>query len=112
MGERVEILLRELASAIREEVASVPEGVGELGQEVHRARKAARLSLQEVGDMAGFTKSHVWEIEQGRSRNPTVSLLAGLSVALGIPFLRLAQAALNTQKTRANPHQQEDGGHE
>jgi transcriptional regulator with XRE-family HTH domain len=98
MSERVEALLRELASAIREEVAAIPENVGNLGEEVARARKSARLSLQEVGDASGFTKSHVWEVEQGRSRNPTVSLLAGLSRALGVPFHRLAEAALNTQR--------------
>lgn len=110
MSDRVESLLRELSAAIREEIAGIPDSVGNLGQEVFRARKAARMSLQEVGDVAGFTKSHVWEVEQGRSRNPTVSLLAGLSVALGVPFLRLAEAALNTQRaTSADGPKGQDG---
>jgi transcriptional regulator with XRE-family HTH domain len=103
MGAHVERLLAELSAAIREEIASIPEGVGFLGQEVHRARKSAGMTLQEVADIAGFTKSHVWEVEQGRSRNPTVGLLAGLSRALGVPFLRLAQAALNTTQAPTPP---------
>lgn len=97
MSERTERLLRELAASIREDVGALPTGVATLQEEVKLARTAARMSLQEVADASGFTKSHVWEIEQGRSRNPTVALIHGLSKALGVPFFRLAQAALNTQ---------------
>jgi len=96
MSERVERALRELASAVREEVAAIPDVVGTLAEEIARARKESRLSLQEVGERSGFTKSHIWELEQGRSRNPTVGMIAGLSTALGVPFHRLAEAALNT----------------
>jgi transcriptional regulator with XRE-family HTH domain len=92
----------ELAAAIREEMAQVPESVGTLGEEIARARGVARLSLQEVADASGFTKSHVWELEQGRSRNPTIGMVAGLSRALGVPFQRLAQAALNSLTERAD----------
>jgi transcriptional regulator with XRE-family HTH domain len=93
---RTERALRELAASIREEVGSLPDNVLTLGEELKRARSDARMSLQEVADASGFTKSHVWEIEQGRSRNPTVAVIAGLSKGLGVPFLRLAQAAMNS----------------
>lgn len=96
MSARVERLMLELAAVIREEAGAIPENVKTLGEEVLAARTHARLSLQEVADRSGFTKSHVWEVEKGRSRNPTVGMIAGLSKALGVPFLRLAQAALNT----------------
>lgn len=96
MSARVETLLIELAAAIREDIGSLPTGVLSLGEEVKVARSAARLSLQDVADRSGFTKSHVWEIEKARARNPTVGMIAGLSKALGVPFLRLAQAALNS----------------
>jgi DNA-binding XRE family transcriptional regulator len=56
------------------------------------------LSLQEVADRAGITKSHMWEIEQGRSANPTIRTVYGLSKALGIPFVSLAAGALNDTK--------------
>lgn len=47
-------------------------------------REARRMSLQEVADASGFTKSHVWELEQGRSRNPTVRAVWSLAAALGV----------------------------
>jgi len=102
MSERTEHLLRELAAAIREEVGALPENVLTLGEELKLARSRSRMSLQEVADASGFTKSHVWEVEQGRARNPTVGMIAGLSRGLGVPFLRLAQAALNTSEAREN----------
>lgn len=102
MSARVERLMLELAAAIREEMAQIPEAVGSLGEEIARARRATRLSLAEVAERSGFNKSHVWELEQGRSRNPTVGMIAGLSRALDVPFQRLSQAALNSLAERAD----------
>ncbi len=99
MSQRTERLLRELAAAIREEVGAMPTNIATLGEEVLAARTHARMSLQDVADASGFTKSHVWEVEMGRSRNPTIRMVAALAKALGVPFLRLAQAALNTAET-------------
>jgi transcriptional regulator with XRE-family HTH domain len=53
-------------------------------ERIAATRKARRMSLEDVGAAAGFTKSHVWEVEKGRSRNPTVRLVWGLSRALGV----------------------------
>jgi transcriptional regulator with XRE-family HTH domain len=100
MSERTERLLRELSASIREDIGALPVGVVELGVEIKAARAASRLSLEDVAQRSGFTKSHVWELEQGRARNPTVSMIAGLSEALGVPFQRLAQAALISSKTK------------
>lgn len=56
----------------------------QLGARIARLRKARNMSLQEVGDVAGLTKSHVWELEKGRSRNPTVNAVWGLAGALSV----------------------------
>lgn len=53
-----------------------------LGTRLKLLREMRGMSLQEVGDAAGLTKSHVWELEQGRSVNPTVNAVWGLSAAL------------------------------
>jgi transcriptional regulator with XRE-family HTH domain len=66
-------------------------------------RAALGLSLQEVADRAGITKSHMWELEQGRSVNPTVWTVYGLSQALGIPFTRMAAGALNDTEDKDTP---------
>lgn len=96
MSAKTERLLRELSAAMREEIGALPSNISTLGEEIALARAHARMSLQDVADASGFTKSHVWEVEKGRARNPTIGMVAGLSTALGVPFLRLAQAALNT----------------
>lgn len=103
MGARVEDLMRQVIAAVRDEVGALPVGVETLGEEVERARRQAGLSLQEVADGAGLTKSHVWEIAKGRSRNPTIAAVAGLSRSLGVPFLRLAEAALKSSEERPLP---------
>lgn len=47
-------------------------------------RAARQLSLQELADRAGCTKSHIWELEQGRSKNPTIGLAVSVANALGV----------------------------
>jgi len=49
-----------------------------------KLREERNLSLQEVADRAGLSKSHVWELEQGRSRNPTVDTAVRLARAFGV----------------------------
>lgn len=53
-----------------------------LGARIKLLRAMRELSLQEVADAAGLTKSHVWELEKGRSINPTVNAVWGLATAL------------------------------
>lgn len=67
-----------------------------LGGQIKRARKASGLSLQDVASRCDMSKIHIWELERGIARNPTVSTLARLAVALGVPYLRLCKAALTT----------------
>ena len=49
-----------------------------------KLREKRGLTLQEAGDRAGFTKSHMWDFEQGRSVNPTIRMLLGLARAYGV----------------------------
>ena len=53
-----------------------------IGPFVRQRRSKLGLSLQQVADRAGYTKSHIWEMEQGRSTNPTVDLCISLCEAL------------------------------
>lgn len=62
-AERIAVTISERCAALREQYG---------------------LSLQEVADRAGLSKSHVWELEQGRSRNPTVDTAARLARAFGV----------------------------
>lgn len=57
---------------------------GQLGARIKLLRELRDMSLQAVADAAGLTKSHVWEMEQGKSVNPTVNAVWGLSEALSV----------------------------
>lgn len=59
------------------------------GQRIRDLRAKRRMSLEEVGVAAGFTKSHVWELETGRSRNPTVRCVWAMARALGTTPLHM-----------------------
>lgn len=47
-------------------------------------REVLGLSLQTVADRAGLTKSHIWDLEAGNARNPTLNAMVGISRALGV----------------------------
>lgn len=58
--------------------------VAEIAARCKSLREVRGLSLQEAGDRAGFTKSHMWDFEQGHSVNPTIRMLIGLARAYGV----------------------------
>lgn len=41
------------------------------------------LSLQELADAVKVSKAHIWDLEQGRAKNPTIETLRDLSTVLG-----------------------------
>lgn len=53
-----------------------------------RLRKG--LSLQDLADAVGASKAHIWDLEQGRAKNPTFELLKALSSKLGTTVADLA----------------------
>ncbi len=58
------------------------ENVSHMGPFIKRRRRELRLSLQAVADMSGCTKSHVWELEKGRTTNPTIGMALAICGAL------------------------------
>ncbi|QPC88557.1 helix-turn-helix domain-containing protein [Mesorhizobium sp. NBSH29] len=42
-------------------------------------RRNAKESLQDVADAVGVTKTHFWELERGRSANPSFTVIKGLA---------------------------------
>lgn len=46
-------------------------------------RRAQRLTIEELAERAGMSKSHVWETENGKASNPTVDTAVRLARALG-----------------------------
>ena len=46
-----------------------------LGERVHRLRIKAGQSLQDVAAATETTKAHIWQIEKGRAKNPSMALV-------------------------------------
>ena len=66
-----------------------------LGTILHAKRVALGLTLQEVADAAGTSKSYIHELENDKS-DPGILLCAKLSIALGLSVQMMAAAALVT----------------
>ncbi|MEI6486987.1 MAG: helix-turn-helix transcriptional regulator [Sphingomonadales bacterium] len=54
-----------------------------LGAKLKALRLKKGLSLQDLADAVGASKAHIWDLETGRAKNPTVELLTKLSTVLG-----------------------------
>lgn len=61
------------------------------------------LSLSKAAAKIGCTKAHLWEMEMGRSRNPTVQTLAGIASAYGLTVSYLAVIAAASLTNAAAP---------
>jgi transcriptional regulator with XRE-family HTH domain len=55
-----------------------------LGARLTRLRLAKGQSLQEVADAVGVSKAHIWELEKGRTYNPSMALVSRLADHFGL----------------------------
>lgn len=50
-----------------------------LAEKLRQLRGKNRQSLQDVADAVGASKTHIWDLETGRSSNPSIELLTKLA---------------------------------
>jgi transcriptional regulator with XRE-family HTH domain len=50
-----------------------------LGEKLKDLRLRKGQSLQQVADAVGSSKAHIWELETGKSKNPSIELLTKLA---------------------------------
>jgi transcriptional regulator with XRE-family HTH domain len=50
-----------------------------LRDNLRKHRERSRKSLQQVADDVGASKAHIWELETGRAKNPSIELLTKLA---------------------------------
>jgi transcriptional regulator with XRE-family HTH domain len=60
-----------------------------LAARLKQIRTARRKSLQDVADEVGASKAHIWDLETGRAKNPSIDLLTRLSRCLGVSVAEL-----------------------
>lgn len=54
-----------------------------------RLRLAKGESLQQVADAVGASKAHIWQLEKGRTDNPSMTLLRNLADHFGLTVAAL-----------------------
>ena len=55
-----------------------------LSERLFDLRQGAKLSLQKVADGVGVSKAHIWELEKGRTSNPSFELVQKLATFFGV----------------------------
>ena len=55
-----------------------------LGSRLKELRLKKGVSLQVVADAVGASKPHIWELERGSSKNPSLDLVARLAKYFGV----------------------------
>ena len=71
-----------------------------LGTRMTKLRVARRESLQQVADAVGVSKVHIWELEKGRSDNPSMALVTRLADHFGVSVSSLIDAQTNEADQR------------
>jgi transcriptional regulator with XRE-family HTH domain len=69
-----------------------------LGELFRSRREALGMTLEEVADAAGSSKSYVWELENNRSYKLGITMAVRFSIALGIHINLIACAAIETER--------------
>jgi transcriptional regulator with XRE-family HTH domain len=64
-------------------------GTSNFGVRLRAFRMKKKLSLQGLADQIGASKAHIWDLEQGGTKNPSLALLTQLSRALDVSIQEL-----------------------
>ncbi len=60
-----------------------------LAVRLQNLRTAKQQSLQEVADAIGASKAHIWELEKGTAKNPSIELVRKLADYFEVSISRL-----------------------
>lgn len=55
-----------------------------IGERLFSLRQKSGESLQVVADKVGVSKPHIWDLEKGRSKNPSFELVRKLAAHYGV----------------------------
>jgi transcriptional regulator with XRE-family HTH domain len=64
----------------------------EFKDKLRRLRSGSGESLQQLADAIGVSKAHVWEMEVGRSSNPSLEILQKLAEHFNVTIAFLVEA--------------------
>lgn len=69
------------------------------GKRIYELRKAAKLTLDQLAEKSGVSKSYLWELENKNPPRPSAEKLAGIAAVLGVTgdYLLGAETAENLE---------------
>lgn len=74
-----------------------------LAERLRLLRADKKASLQAVADAVGISKPHVWELEKGKTQNPSLELLKNFADYYGVTLDHLAgNEAGNSRSQKLN----------
>ena len=79
----------------------------EIGQELRQARLAAKLTQQQVADLAGIARLRYGDIENGTAAARATTLI-NIARALGLELLLVPQAMVPAIRAFLHPHDDDD----
>ncbi len=62
-----------------------------LKEKLRALRSREKESLQQVADAINVSKAHVWELEMGRSSNPSLEILKALAAHFNVSLAYLVE---------------------
>lgn len=65
-----------------------------IGAKLRELRFRKGQSLQQVADAVGASKAHIWELESGKSQNPSLDLLKRMAEHFGVTIASLVGETL------------------
>lgn len=68
-----------------------------LGERIRQRRNELGLGLVDAAARCGISKSHIDDLEKGRSANPTVGTLYAIAQGLRLPLTELVRLALDAE---------------
>lgn len=66
-----------------------------IGARLKELRFKKGQSLQQVAEAVGASKAHIWELETGKSQNPSLDLLKRLAEHFGVTVANLVGESLD-----------------
>ncbi|MCK0470361.1 helix-turn-helix domain-containing protein [Halalkalibacter sp. APA_J-10(15)] len=70
------------------------------GGNIRDLRKSKGMSLNELADVSGVSKSYISYIERGLQRNPSIIVLKKISDALDVEFMTLIEKMNQTEENK------------
>jgi transcriptional regulator with XRE-family HTH domain len=69
------------------------------GAHIAALRRERGESLQDVASAVGVTKTHIWELERGRTENPSLNVIRGLANHFGVSVASLVGEDIDAEDT-------------